>query len=298
MLLAGAVAGAAAFAQLLASEPAPGAFGAAALPPAPGSPLIVQAAPWSPERPATRVHRAVPAFHGTLAAHKLVLATARPVVRSGIETSSTTRSPSLPASHARVAPDPPATEPATPQPAPSQPAPSQPAPPQPAASVPVAAPAPAPSLASRALTGTAPVVTAAVASSEGRHRADNAGRHGHDSHDGQDRHDNHAADRSGSGEGGGDNGATLLSVIPPAVPTPTPVVTPLLPSVAPPSPDASHADASHADASHADASHADASHADASRADASRVDYSGHESGHNDHWDGGWQRDAAGHGSH
>ena len=44
ILLAGAVAGAAAFAQLLAAGSATGRFGLGSLPPAPTSPLVVQAA--------------------------------------------------------------------------------------------------------------------------------------------------------------------------------------------------------------------------------------------------------------
>ena len=55
IVLAGAVAGAAAFAHLLGSVPA-APSSVAALPPSPSAPLIVEAAPWSPARP-TSAHR-------------------------------------------------------------------------------------------------------------------------------------------------------------------------------------------------------------------------------------------------
>src|SRR6478735_8537434 len=56
IVLAGAVAGAAAFAHLLGSVPAPPSS-VATLPPTPSAPLIVEAAPWSPAPP-TSAHRA------------------------------------------------------------------------------------------------------------------------------------------------------------------------------------------------------------------------------------------------
>src|SRR5665647_3176173 len=123
ILLAGAVAGAAAFAHLLASEPAPGPFGITALPPAPGSPLIVQAAPWSPERPAAHVHVVRPTVHGFLPAPAPVAA--RPVFISRIHAPSTAPSAPLPTTRAQVAPEPPAQAPVATQPA------AQPAAPQP-----------------------------------------------------------------------------------------------------------------------------------------------------------------------
>src|SRR5665647_264462 len=104
ILLAGAVAGAAAFAHLLASEPAPGPFGVSALPPAPGSPLIVQAAPWSPELPAARVHVVRTAALGAAPAP----AAARPIFSLRIQAPSTAPDAPLPATHVQVAPDPPA----------------------------------------------------------------------------------------------------------------------------------------------------------------------------------------------
>jgi hypothetical protein len=224
ILLAGAVAGAAAFAHLLVSEPAPAPFGIAALPPAPSSPLIVQAAPWRPERPAVRVHVARPAARPAPLAP--APAAVQPIAGSRIQAPAAPGA-SLPATRAHVAPDPPA--PATPPPAP-----------QPAAPAPVAAPAPTPIPPDRSLATAAPVVAAVtaagdpVASDERKHRGD------HERHRGHGGHDTSGSDRcDGSGNAGDDSRPTVLSApvlgaVLVDTTTPPPVETPPLPSLGPP----------------------------------------------------------------
>src|ERR1035437_1446463 len=62
IVLAVAVAGAAAFAHLLGSVPA-GPSSVGTLPPEPASPLVVEAAPWTPDRPAAHLR---PVLHPAL----------------------------------------------------------------------------------------------------------------------------------------------------------------------------------------------------------------------------------------
>jgi hypothetical protein len=243
ILLAGAVVGAAAFAHLLGSVPAPSPFAAGQLPLAPRTPLPVEAAPWSPDPPVARHVAALRPVGSPILAPVARLA-ARPTVHTPAHAAALHVTPvSVPSApltaQAQVAPDPPAA---------ARPAPPAPVTPAPAASTPVAAPAAAPTLASRALTRTAPTVTtAAVApasattSNDSRRQSGFDHRRGYRSNDdGNDDWNNGSKSNSSDKDTKsltplGNVPVTVTSPVPAPTPAPAPVAAIRPPSVDPPS---------------------------------------------------------------
>jgi hypothetical protein len=224
ILLAGAVAGAAAFAHLLASEPTLPAFGASALPSAPGSPLVVQAAPWAPPQ-----HSAVSTHPGQLA----VGPPARTIVITRIKAPATATHPArVQPAHvaAGVSSTPAAIRPRSTKPTPTKPAPapvaSAPAP----AAAPVAVATPAPVIPAPTDRGLAQ--TPAVAPNEGKHQGDG------EQHHGQGNEDKHGGDHGGNngnnGSKGDDKSSTVLAAVQVVSPTPPQVVAPTPPQVVAP----------------------------------------------------------------
>jgi hypothetical protein len=221
ILLAGAVAGAAAFAHLLASEPTLPAFGASALPSAPGSPLVVQAAPWAPPR-----RSAVSTQPGQLA----VGPPARTIVITRIKTLATATHPArVQPAHvaAGVSLTPAATRPRSTKPTATKPAPAPVAPaPAPAATpAPVAVVTPAP-------TDRGVAQAPAVPPSGGKHQGDG------EQHHGQGNEDKHGGDHGGNngnnGNKGEDKSSTVLAAVQIVSPTPPQVVAPTPPQVVAP----------------------------------------------------------------
>lgn len=231
VLLTGAVAGTAAFAHLLGSEPA-APFSVAALPPAPAAPLVVRADPWSP----------VPASLGAAIARPAGLPA--PVVTL---TPPALQRPKTPSIHqlksivriTPVAPRAKITAEPTPAAAPVAAAPTVATPAAPATPTVAAAPVAAPTVPNRGLTtATTPApVTPAPATTT----APATPKHQRGEHTGRDRDKNQHGGESGSGNSSsGDSSPVILSATPVAAPqpvaTPQPVVTAPLPSVDPPAP--------------------------------------------------------------
>jgi hypothetical protein len=229
IVLAGAVAGAAAFAHLLGSVPA-APSSVAALPPSPSAPLIVEAAPWSP-RPTSAHHSSqsqafrivqrsfVGAAHATGTTPAGAVAGARtsriaPAKQTAAEAASALR-----AERRQTSPAPPAaTSPVTV----TQPQADTPAP------VAVAAPAPAPPVTTRALAQAAPVVAPATPALPTLAQTKSAHSDDHGSQRGYRRFEN------GNGGHGGNDAPTVVAAAPVTSPTPTPVVAIRPPSVGPP----------------------------------------------------------------
>ena len=232
IVLAGAVAGAAAFAHLLGSVPA-APSSVATLPPTPSSPLIVEAAPWSPARPAPAhgsvqsqafqiVQRAlVGAPHATRSTHAVAVAGAR-VSRIALSKQTAVVVASVSRAERRqTQPTPPAASPVTvTQPRADTPTPAA-----------VAVPAPAVTTSAdttRALAQAAPVVAptktvvTTLAQAKGTHTDD------HGWHRGYRRFD------SATDGHGGNDAPTVVTAGPATSPTPTPVVALRPPSVDPP----------------------------------------------------------------
>jgi hypothetical protein len=234
IVLAGAVAGAAAFAHLLGSVPA-APSSVAALPPSPSAPLIVEAAPWSPAPP-TSAHRPsqsqafqivqrsfVGAPHPTGTTPAGAVAGARTSrIAPGKQTFAVAAS-AFRAERRQTQPAPAAaTSPVTV----TQPHADTPTP------VAVAAPA-APAVTTgavttRALAQAAPVVAPTTPAVTTLAQTKSAHTDDHGSHRGSRRFD------SGSGGHGGKDAPTVVAAAPVTSPTPTPVVAFRPPSVGPP----------------------------------------------------------------